>query len=198
MIMFGCAMSIFARSTCAPSGNSPAFMRRSRSRFSSTRRSRYGLAVPGVGHRAAALANLLLVLRIDVRLARSRPAARRSRTAARSSRSRSAPRPTRSRATATSFLMASTYFMSSVNGFVSSKRRLHAPPNSCASPKFRQIDFAWPMCRKPFGSGGKRVATWRPKRFVATSSATSSRMKSRRTGFVGAGAVESGKTVSDT
>ena len=29
-------MSIFARSTCAPSGNSPAFMRRSRSRFSST------------------------------------------------------------------------------------------------------------------------------------------------------------------
>ena len=37
MIMFGCAMSIFARSTCAPSGNSPAFMRRSRSRFSSTR-----------------------------------------------------------------------------------------------------------------------------------------------------------------
>ena len=33
-------------------------------------------------------------------------------------------------------------------------------------PKFRQIDFAWPMCGKPFGSGGKRVAIGRPKRFV--------------------------------
>jgi hypothetical protein len=25
-----------------------------------------------------------------------------------------------------------------------------------------QIDLAWPMCRKPFGSGGKRVATLPP------------------------------------
>src|SRR5690349_19051483 len=33
------------------------------------------------------------------------------------------------------------------------------------------------MCRKPFGSGGKRVVTGRPKRPVATSSSTSSRMK---------------------
>ena len=48
MIMLGCARSIFARSTCAPSGNSPARMRRSRSRFSSAVRSRYGLGVPGV------------------------------------------------------------------------------------------------------------------------------------------------------
>ncbi len=40
-------MSIFARSTSAPSGNSPARMRANRSRFSSTGRSRYGLAVPG-------------------------------------------------------------------------------------------------------------------------------------------------------
>ena len=46
MIMFGCARSIFARSTCAPSGNSPAFIRRSRSRFSSTLRSRYGPGFP--------------------------------------------------------------------------------------------------------------------------------------------------------
>jgi hypothetical protein len=33
------------------------------------------------------------------------------------------------------------------------------------------------MWRKPFGSGGKRVLTGRPKRPVATSSSTSSRMK---------------------
>ena len=33
-LMLGDAMSIFARSTCAPSGNSPARMRRNRSRFS--------------------------------------------------------------------------------------------------------------------------------------------------------------------
>ena len=32
-------------------------------------------------------------------------------------------------------------------GLVSSKRRLVLPPNSAASPKFRQMDLAWPMCR---------------------------------------------------
>ena len=31
--------------------------------------------------------------------------------------------------------MASTYFMSSVNGFVSSKRRLQRPPNSSREPE---------------------------------------------------------------
>ena len=36
MLKFGRAMSIFARRVRAPSGNSPAFMRRNRSRFSST------------------------------------------------------------------------------------------------------------------------------------------------------------------
>jgi hypothetical protein len=39
-----------------------------------------------------------------------------------------------------SFLIASTYLMSSVSGFVSSKRRLRAV-NSFAMPKFRLI--AW-------------------------------------------------------
>src|SRR5690606_5446122 len=42
---------------------------------------------------------------------------------------------------------------------VSSKRRLQRPPFSLATPKFRQIDLAWPICRKPLGSGGKRVCT---------------------------------------
>ena len=68
MIMFGCARSIFARSTCAPSGNSPAFMRRSRSRFSSTERSRYGPRYARRRHGAAIRADLLLGLRVDVRL----------------------------------------------------------------------------------------------------------------------------------
>ena len=127
MIMFGCAMSIFARSTCAPSGNSPARMRRSRSRFSSTCASRIRAVGARRRDRAAPLADLLLGLRVDVRLARAAPAARRSRTAARSSRSRRARRPTSKPSHRTSAWIASTYFTSSVNGFVSSKRRLHAP-----------------------------------------------------------------------
>src|SRR5262245_47261829 len=84
-----------------------------------------------------------------------------------------------------SFLIASTYLMSSVEGFVSSNRRLQRPPNSCAMPKFTLIALTWPMCGKPLGSGGKRVAIGRPKRLLATSSATISRMKSRCSGGVG-------------
>ena len=59
------------------------------------------------------------------------------------------------------------------------------PPNSFAMPKLTQIDLTWPMCGNPFGSGGKRVAIWRPNRLLATSSATISRMKSRRGAGVG-------------
>ena len=47
MLRFGEAMSILARSVREPSGNSPAFMRANRSRFSSTERLRYGLSLPG-------------------------------------------------------------------------------------------------------------------------------------------------------
>ena len=47
MLRFGDAMSILARSVREPSGNSPAFMRANRSRFSSTERLRYGLSLPG-------------------------------------------------------------------------------------------------------------------------------------------------------
>src|SRR4030095_1215390 len=59
-------------------------------------------------------------------------------------------------------MMALTYSVSSFDGLVSSKRRLHLPPNSAANPKSRQIAFAWPMCRYPLGSGGKRVCTRPP------------------------------------
>src|SRR3954469_17420274 len=87
-----------------------------------------------------------------------------------------------------SFLIASTYFTSSVAGFVSSKRKLHVPPNSLAMPKLAVIAFTCPMCGNPFGSGGKRVLIGRPNRSLATSSATISRRKSR---FTGAGTGES-------
>ena len=55
--------------------------------------------------------------------------------------------------------MASTNLVSSLSGFVSSKRKLHLPPFSSAIPKSRQKAFACPMCRHPLGSGGKRVCT---------------------------------------
>jgi hypothetical protein len=47
----------------------------------------------------------------------------------------------------TSSLMESMYSCSSLVGFVSSKRRWVRPPNSWATPKFRQIDLACPTCR---------------------------------------------------
>ena len=51
-------------------------------------------------------------------------------------------------------------------------------------PKFKHIDFAWPMCRYPLGSGGKRVTMCEclPSR---RSAATISRMKSNRSGWLG-------------
>ena len=35
------------------------------------------------------------------------------------------------------------YSCSSLTGFVSSKRRLQWPPNSAATPKLSEMDFAW-------------------------------------------------------
>src|SRR5438270_11034138 len=77
----------------------------------------------------------------------------------------------------TSRMMASTYSCSSFSGFVSSKRRLAFPPNSAASPKFRQIDFACPRCRYPLGSGGNRVCTRPPNLLLSRSRTMMSRMK---------------------
>ena len=70
MLMFGDAMSIFARSTCAPSANSPARMRANRSRFSSIGRSRIRALAAGLGQRAAVLADLVGGEAVDVGLAR--------------------------------------------------------------------------------------------------------------------------------
>src|ERR1017187_6087565 len=84
----------------------------------------------------------------------------------------------------TSSVMESTYSTSSFVGLVSSMRRLQMPPNSRAMPKFRQMLLAWPMCREPFGSGGKRV--WmRGYLCSLTCAATMSRIKSD--GAAGAG-----------
>src|SRR5579864_2137522 len=74
-------------------------------------------------------------------------------------------------------MIESTYSVSSLLGFVSSNRKLHLPPNSRASPKFRWIDLACPMCRYPFGSGGNRVCTRPPYLLVFRSSMTISRTK---------------------
>ena len=69
MLRLGDAMSILARSTREPSGNSPSFMRVNRSRFSSTERSRYGRVLAGLGQRAAVLADLVGREVVDVGLA---------------------------------------------------------------------------------------------------------------------------------
>src|SRR5664279_6480617 len=74
-------------------------------------------------------------------------------------------------------MMESTYSCSSFSGLVSSKRRLVLPPTSAARPKLRQMDFAWPMCRYPLGSGGKRVCTLPPYLLVLRSSRMMSRIK---------------------
>ena len=70
-LMLGEAMSIFARSVLAPSGNSPARMRRNRSRFSSTGAIAVWRLPAGLGQRAAVLADLIGREVVDVRLARA-------------------------------------------------------------------------------------------------------------------------------
>ena len=66
MLTFGLAMSIFRRSTCAPSGNSPAFIRRNRSRFSATLRFAPRARGAGLRQRPARGAQLGRRLAVDV------------------------------------------------------------------------------------------------------------------------------------
>ena len=68
-LMLGDAMSILARSTRAPSGNSPARMRAKRSRFSLGRPVAPGALAAGLGERAAVLADLVGRQVVDVGLA---------------------------------------------------------------------------------------------------------------------------------
>ena len=67
MLMFGDAMSMRARSTCAPSSNSPARMRAKRSRFSSTRPAPIRTVGARLGQGAPELPNLLGGEAVDIR-----------------------------------------------------------------------------------------------------------------------------------
>jgi hypothetical protein len=68
--------------------------------------------------------------------------------------------------------------MDSASGFVSSYRKmvslfsLATPSFSNASSKFMFIDLACPMCRYPFGSGGKRVLVIAPTILRCSSSSS--------------------------
>src|SRR5437588_9423844 len=86
-------------------------------------------------------------------------------------------------------MIDSTYSVSSFSGLVSSKRRLVPPPNSSARPKSRQMALAWPICRYPFGSGGKRVHTRPLYLLVFRSSIMMSRTKLEGRAGSGAGVV---------
>ena len=69
MLMFGEAMSIFARSVRAPSGNSPFSIRSNRSRFSSTRAIAVRAVLARLAQRAAMRADFVGRQVADVRLA---------------------------------------------------------------------------------------------------------------------------------
>ena len=70
MLMFGDAMSIFARSTCAPSANSPARMRANRSTVLLDRPVAVRAVAAGLGQRAAVAARISSALTaVDVGLA---------------------------------------------------------------------------------------------------------------------------------
>ena len=69
MFRFGDAMSIFARSTCAPSGNSAPRIRVNRSRFSATRPVAVRTVAARLGQRAAVGADLLGAQAVDIGLA---------------------------------------------------------------------------------------------------------------------------------
>ncbi len=53
--------------------------------------------------------------------------------------------------------MLLTYMLSSFDGLVSSNLKFVFPLNVLANSKLITIALACPMCKKPFGSGGKRV-----------------------------------------
>ena len=116
MLRLGEAMSILARRVREPSGNSPARMRRNRSRFSSTRAIAIGAVLAGLGERAAILAHLVGRQVADIGLARldqlHGPVVKLLEVIG----SVVQRRPSRSRASGTSSLIESTYSTSSLVG----------------------------------------------------------------------------------
>ena len=147
MLIFGEPMSIRARSMRAPSRNSPARIRRNRSRLSAAERLRCGLLRPGSVSVPRNSRGLVGGETVHVGEA-VESAARQTCTSVQSNPTRStADRPSRTPATGRPARSTRRTPASSLVGFVSSKRRLQTPANSSATPKLRQIDFAWPMCR---------------------------------------------------
>ena len=146
-LMFGEAMSIFARSTRAPFGNSPARIRANRSRFSSTARSRNGRVRARRGERAARLADLVGGLVVDEGQALldevDGPGVQLLEVVGRVVEVLAPVEPQ----PADVGLDRVDVLLLLLLGFVSSNRRWQRPPNSWAMPKLRQIDFAWPMWR---------------------------------------------------
>ena len=140
-------MSILARSTRAPLGNSPARMRRKRSRFSSTRAVAERAVRARLGQRAAVGADLVLALVVDIGLAgpdqllgpivelleivggvvEVLPPVE--------------AEPAHVALDGVDILLL---FLGRI-GVV--EAQVAAPAESAAMPKFRQIDLAWPICR---------------------------------------------------
>ena len=120
--------------TCAPSANSPARIRRNRSRFSSTRGCGTDSRCPGSRSRRAAARDRLGVWSSTYALPCG-SAARPTRRAARSNRRRRTAagpvEPSQARSSMDPVDVRDVFGV----GFVSSKRRLQMPPNSAAMPK---------------------------------------------------------------
>ena len=124
------------------SGNSPARMRRNRSRFSSTPRSRNGLLLARLGQRAAGGAHLIRRLVVDIGLAGPDRDARPTRRAARNNRTRDrGAMPQSKPSQCTSRLIASIYSCSSLVGLVSSKRRWQTSAELLRDPEIEADRF---------------------------------------------------------
>ena len=147
-LMLPAAMSILARNTRAPFGNSPAFMQRNRSRTlleqavtgtASSCRTRWGAAID---------ADVGLRLVVDIGEAAPDQSLRPTYRADRSSpRRNAADRPNRSQASSHQPGWRRCCSCSSLAGLVSSKRKLQWPGNSLAIPRVGAIDLAWPIWR---------------------------------------------------
>ena len=141
------AMSILARSTRAPFGNSPARMRRNRSRFSSTLRSRNGLFLPGSVSVPRVDPHLLRRLVVDIGLAGAdeqfgpfiEPV-----EIVGGVIEVLAPVEAEPAHVALDGVDVFLLFLGRI-GVV--ETQMAAPAEFLAMPKLRQIDLAWPMCR---------------------------------------------------
>ena len=179
----GDAMSILARSTRAPFGYSPARMRRNRSRFSSTERSRYGLLLPGLGQRAAHRPHLVGRRVIDIGLAGAdqvlRPVVELLEIIRRMVEMLA---PVEAEPVYVA-LDRVDVFLLLLHGLVSSKRRWQRPPIFLRHAEIQADRLGVADMQIAVRLGGKRVTTWITPP-ASISAWTMSRMKSRPTSVV--------------